>query len=313
MKRVWLVICLIACSFSLYAQSPTSDSQLPTSFFTPSPTLNKQRLHLVTYSAIGLYPATMSWFYTQWYSDYSQTNFHLFNDEAEWQQMDKCGHIMSAYSIGKPLFRIFQWTGMNDTKSVLYGAGIAYLYQSTIEMFDGFSSEWGFSLSDVGANTLGSAILISQQLLWNQQRIVLKESFHQTKYSAYRPNVLGKDLAENILKDYNGQTYWASVNVFSFLQNKESKFPKWLSVAVGYGAEGMVGARTNPSEVDGKVVPSFQQYRQYYLGLDFELSRLETKSKFLNGFFKVINIVRLPAPAVEFNQDRGTKFYWLYF
>ena len=92
-----------------------------------------------------------------------------------------------------------------------------------------------------------------------------------------------------------------------------NSFPKWLSLAIGYGTEGMIGARTNAILVDGEVIPQFPRYRQYYLGLDFDLARIETKSKLLNGLFKVINIVRLPAPAIEFNQGRETKFYWLYF
>jgi hypothetical protein len=292
-------------------QLSTQNDSLP--FFTPSPSLNKPRLHLVTYSAIGLYPLTMSWFYSEWYKNYDQTSFHLFNDQAEWLQMDKCGHVFSSYAIGKPLFRIFQWTGLDNTKSVLYGAGLAYIYQTTIEVFDGISSEWGFSLSDVAANTFGSGILISQQLIWNEQRISLKESFHQTKYSAYRPNMLGENLAENILKDYNGQTYWASINLRSFMSKTGNKFPKWLSLAIGYGAEGMIGARTNNILVNGEVVPLFPRYRQYYIGLDFDLSRIDTRSKLLNCVFKLINIVRLPAPAVEFNNRKGTKFYWLYF
>jgi hypothetical protein len=321
MKRRLLIILLFLFCFRTQA-SPT-DFQLSIynlqfskdslSFFAPSPAPNKQRQQLVTYSAIGLYPVTMSWFCNQWYSEYAHSTFHLFNDGAEWQQMDKAGHIFSAYSIGKPLMKIFQWTGMNNTKSVLYGAGIAYFYQTTIEVFDGFSSEWGFSMSDVTANTLGSGILISQQLLWNEQRITLKESFHQTKYSEYRPGMLGENLLENIVKDYNGQTYWASINLYSFINRSQSKFPKWLSLAVGYGAEGMVGARLNPTDVDATAVPSFPRYRQYYLGIDFDLSRIETKSKFVNGFFKLINILHLPAPSVEFNNGQGTKFYWLYF
>jgi hypothetical protein len=323
MKRKLLFITIFLFYSTINCKASSPHFQLSTvnfqfnkdtlSFFTPSPILNKQRLHLVTYSAIGLYPLTMSWFYSQWYKDYDQTSFHLFNDANEWQQVDKVGHVFSAYAIGKPLMRIFQWTGMNNTKSVLYGAGIAYFYQTTIEVFDGFSTEWGFSMRDVAANTIGSGILISQQLLWKEQRITLKESFHQTKYSDYRPKMLGGNLMENIIKDYNGQTYWASLNVHAFLNNPQSKFPKWLSLAVGYGAEGMVGARTNPEAVDGKIVPPFRRYRQYYVGIDLDVARLETKSKFLNGFFKLINIVRLPAPAVEYNNNGGTKFYWLYF
>jgi hypothetical protein len=60
-----------------------------------------------------------------------------------------------------------------------------------------------------------------------------KFSFHTTQYQ-YRPNVLGSSLAEQMLKDYNGQTYWLSVNLHSFY--KGSKIPKWLNLAIGYGA-----------------------------------------------------------------------------
>jgi hypothetical protein len=48
-------------------------------------------------------------------------------------------------------------------------------------------------------------------------------------------NVLGSSLAEQMLKDYNGQTYWLSVNLHSFYKN-----PKWLNLAIGYGANGML-------------------------------------------------------------------------
>jgi VanZ family protein len=311
-KQIIFSFFIFHFSFVTASDFQVSSSPDTLSFFQPATSVNKQRIHLVTYSAIGLYPVTMSWFYTQWYRDYPQSSFHFFDDSKEWLQVDKAGHLFSSYSIGKPLMKIFEWTGLEKNKSVVYGAGIAYFYQTTIEVFDGLSSEWGFSVSDVASNTLGSAILISQQLLWEEQRITLKESFHQTKYSQYRQNLLGKNLVENILKDYNGQTYWACINPKSFM-NKSSRFPKWLSIAVGYGAEGMTGAFSNPELFNGEVSPVFKRYRQYYLGIDFDLSRIETKSKLLNGIFKVINIVRLPAPALEFNNGAKTKFYWLYF
>ncbi len=41
--------------------------------------------------------------YSAWYSNYPQTNFHFFNDNNEWKQVDKVGHAYSAYieSYGK--------------------------------------------------------------------------------------------------------------------------------------------------------------------------------------------------------------------
>jgi len=281
-------------------------------FFESSPVLNQKRIHLIEYSAAGLYPASMYWLYTQWYQGYPRSSFHFFNDGGEWLQMDKAGHMLDAYTVGKAGLRALQWAGVERKKAIWYGAGIGYLFQTTIEVFDGFSSQWGFSIPDITANTIGTAALISQQLAWDEQRFQFKYSFHQTKYSAYRPNELGSNLPENILKDYNGLTYWLSINPRSFMKG-DSGFPRWLSVAFGYGAEGMIGGYSNPVSVDGKAVPVFQRYRQYYLSIDFDLSRIQTRSKFLSGVFKVINFIHLPAPAIEFNNGRKTKFYALYF
>ncbi|CAN5570271.1 DUF2279 domain-containing protein [soil metagenome] len=280
--------------------------------FDVSPVPNRARLHLINYTIAAVYPASMLWLYTQWYSGYPQSAFHFFNDNGEWQQMDKFAHMWDAYSVSKPIMKLFYWSGMSEKKSALYGTGIAYLFQTTVEVFDGFSSEWGFSPGDVIANTLGAGTILSQQLLWDEQRITLKYSFHQTKYAKYRPGVLGSNVLEGILKDYNGLTCWMSINPYSFMK-KDSKFPKWLSLGLGYGAEGMTGGYSNPSSVDGQPIPAFERYRQYYFAIDFDLARIETRSKFLGGLFKLVNIIHLPAPAIEINEGRAAKFHALYF
>jgi len=80
-------------------------------------------------------------------------------------------------------------------------------------------------------------------LLWNEQRISLKYNFHQTKYAKQNPDLLGNDLLESILKDYNGQTYWLNFNLHSFF--KDSNIPKWLDLSVGYGGEAMLNGVQN--------------------------------------------------------------------
>jgi len=298
--------------FFLCSGLQSKAQQDSTGFFDRSPVLNHQRINLIKYSVAGLYPVSMYWLYTQWYQNYPRSSFHFFNDAGEWLQMDKAGHMLDSYTVGKVGFRAMQWAGMENNKAIWYGAGIGYAFQTTLEVFDGFSSEWGFSVSDIAANTVGTAILISQQLAWNEQRFGLKYSFHQSDYSHYRPNELGKNLPENILKDYNGLTYWLTINPYSWMR-PESKFPRWISVAIGYGAEGMIGGESNPDVVDGNPVPHFDRYRQYYVSLDFDLERIPTQSKFLSRVFKLINFIHLPAPAIEFNNGHKTKFYGLFF
>ena len=94
---------------------------------------------------------------------------------------------------------------------------------------------------------------------------------------------------------------------------KSSKFPKWLNLAVGYGAEGMTGAVFNPPYVDGNGWQiNFERYRQFYLSFDVDLTRIKTKSKLLNTVFYSIGFLKIPAPSLEFNKN-GVKGSWLGF
>src|SRR5690349_20178397 len=47
------------------------------------------------------YAGGMAILYQQWYKDYPQSSFHLFNDGDEWLQMDKAGHAGSAYYLAR--------------------------------------------------------------------------------------------------------------------------------------------------------------------------------------------------------------------
>ena len=119
-------------------------------------------------------------------------------------------------------------------------------------------------------------------------------------------------MPENVLKDYNGQTYWLSVNLASFM-NKETRFPKWLNVALGYGAEGMTGGESNPPSFDEKGNPIyFDRYRQFYLSIDVDLTRIKTKSKFLKTVCNAIGFIKIPAPSIELNK-KGLSGNWLGF
>jgi hypothetical protein len=159
---------------------------------------------------------------------------------------------------------------------------------------------------DILANASRTGLLIGQELLWNEQRISLKYSFHQTKFAKIRPNTLGDTFIQQALKDYNGQTYWLSANIWSFA--KESNFPKWLNVAFGYGAEGMLYGDSNPNN-------QFSQdpYRQFYLSLDVDLTKIKTTSKFLKTVFSAINFIKISAPTLEYNSKGNFKFHFLYF
>jgi uncharacterized protein YfiM (DUF2279 family) len=278
-------------------------------FLKPSDTLHKSRLKTLVISEASLGTAALVGLNQVWYADYPKSNFHFINDNAEWLQMDKAGHVFSAYHLGSFGANAMKWTGANQQSQLLYGATLGLAFLTTVEVFDGYSANWGASLGDVAANVSGTALYVSQELLWKEQRIVPKFSFHTTPYAVARPEVLGSSLQEQILKDYNGQTYWLSFNVYSFVP--KSKVPKWLNVAVGYGAEGMITG--NDAFVNTIFLPESQRYRQFYLSLDLDLTKIETKSHFLKTILTICNTIKIPAPTFEIKGSGGTKWHLVYF
>ncbi len=249
-----------------------------------------------------------------WYKDYPRSSFHLFNDNPEWLQMDKAGHCMTSYYLGIVGKESLEWAGVNEKKARIWGGGVGFLFLTGIEVLDGFSTEWGFSIGDEVANLLGTGLYIGQEALWKEQRIKLKFSFSQTAYADFRPDLLGENTSQQILKDYNGQTYWASANISSFIRKKDSNFPQFINIAFGYGANGLLGGRSNPIEFQNQVAHlGFDRTRQYYVALDFDLTRINTNSRFLKTFLKAFGFIKIPAPTLELNEGGNAKFYWLYF
>ncbi|MFC6999960.1 DUF2279 domain-containing protein [Rufibacter roseus] len=242
-----------------------------------------------------------------WYKDSPRSSFHWFNDAHEWKQLDKAGHAWGSFHLSRLGVDVLRAAGVSEKKAVWYGGAVGFAMLTPIEYFDGRSPTYGASLSDIAANATGSLLVIGQQLAWQELRIVPKYSFHRTRYAAFRPNLLGNGLAEEMLKDYNGHTYWLSVDVAKFLP-ASSSYPKWLNVAPGYGAEEMVY-----NDPDSNRAAGFHAYRQYYLSVDLNWKAIPTQSKFLKSTFYVLSIFKFPAPALEYNRRQGWKAHALYF
>ena len=100
-----------------------------------------------------------------------------------------------------------------------------------------------------------------------------------------------------------------SANIYSF--TKLSKIPKWLNLAIGYGAEGMI---TGKHEfVNTIFLPEHERYRQFYLSLDVDLTKIETKSHFVKTILTIFNTLKIPAPAFEIKGNGGSKLHLIYF
>lgn len=301
---------LVSSNKKQYSQTDTVPVQaviLPRPrFFQQSWYYNKKRAALVIGSESALATGSLIALSQAWYKDYPRESFHTFNDNGEWLQMDKAGHVVTAYTVGGYGMNLLKWAGVKRKKAILFGGLTGFAYQGVIEIFDGYSSGWGFSTGDFAANTIGAGLLIGQEFLWQEQRIVPKYSFSKTGYAQYRPSLLGANFTEQLLKDYNGQTYWLSANIASFIPG-ENKFPKWLNIAFGYGANGMTGGHANPPYYNSSgTLITFERYRQFYIAPDIDLTKIPVRSHFLKALFGTFGFVKFPLPGIEISRSKIT-------
>lgn len=276
------------------------------------PPYNKRVFWTVAGVQVAGYSAALVGLNHAWYKDHPRTSLHFHNDMGDWKQMDKLGHMTTTYHLSRMGAESFRLSGMGRNRSAWLGSATGLGFMTVIEVLDGLSEEWGFSAADQVANMLGSAFFVGQEYLWQEQRLTWKFTFRKTELSGYRPEVLGSNLAENLIKDYNGMSFWASVNPSSFDPGWDW-LPPWLNIAVGYGAYGMLGGSYNPAEHEGVPLPHYERYRRWLLSPDVDFTRIPTQHAFLKVLFKALNFIKLPAPALEFNNQQGLRFHLIHF
>jgi len=259
--------------------------------------VDKKKRNILLISEATVYTVALVGLNQLWYADYPKSSFHFINDNEEWLQMDKLGHMTTSYYSGVAGIKAYEWAGFSRKKAIWYGGLTGTFFLSIIEVLDGKSKEWGASSGDLIANTAGSFLAIGQALKWSEQRIQLKFSYSPTKWAAKNPEQLGGNHLQRILKDYNGQTYWLSFNMKSLLNIQSVDFPDCLNLSLGYGACFM--KQPYPKE-EGPV----WRKRQYLLSFDIDLTRIKTKSKTLNTILHSFGFLKFPMPTLELRNGR---------
>jgi Predicted periplasmic lipoprotein (DUF2279) len=245
-----------------------------------------------------------------WYKDKERVPFHFYNDNSGYLQVDKFGHMFGGYVYSYNGYFGLLKLGVTRKEALCFGSTLGFILQFPIEIMDGLHKGYGFSWGDIAANTMGSALVFGQELLFKEQVVRYKFSYWESRYAKRANGYLGTTTLNRILKDYNGHTYWLSmpINKIAFKQS----LPPWLNIAVGYGANGMYGEFENITSYKGVPIPSTVRYRQYLLSLDIDLTKIKTNSKALRAVFQGLSFIKIPLPTLEFNSTGGIKGYWFY-
>ncbi|MFQ5448289.1 MAG: DUF2279 domain-containing protein [Saprospiraceae bacterium] len=334
----WYAV-FIACTFStlVLGQQPATtvdwheEAQLPPLFSLASaPTFHKQRFWVSAGAGITVYGGVSAGLWKAWYKNFPRTRFHTFNDWNEWMGVDKAGHLFSAYMASNYSFQGANWTGMPRRRAMWTAIGIGMGIQTTIEVMDGFSEKWGFSWGDMAFNALGAGVFATQELLWQEQRIVFKSSGQRPAYSSepvFSDNgertttlkdravqLYGTSPFEAFIKDYNALTTWGSVNISSFIKKRNSRFPRWLNLAVGYGAGNIYGGEDNTWTTEDGIIftldeMAYPRYRRFYLSPDIDWTRIPSRHRWVKFTLGLLNWVKIPAPVLELNTLGNVHFH----
>ena len=286
------ILILSAVPFTNYANSIDS--------------LKKKKLiinsSLITSSAISY-----TGLYQLWYKEYPSTSFHFFNDLEEWNYMDKIGHVCTAYHLNKFMFNLLESNQIQ--KPLLKSSIYSFAYMIGIESFDGFSKKWGFSNYDLLANGIGTFIFAFQEKKFKQQFVKIKFSSHLSSIAHCRPSLLGANNFERIIKDYNGQSYWATLNLNKIF--KEKKVFKYVDLAIGYTIDGFIGARNNQTiECSCNDCNNLKRTSSMLLSIDINLEEIKGKNKLLDILIKPFSILKVPAPTFLINKEPSFKFFY---
>jgi uncharacterized protein YfiM (DUF2279 family) len=302
-KRTWFFLFLFSFSLNSYSQLDGTAADFCAT--KPIQGIDKKKLRGLIIGESITYATMMTGAYFLWYKNSLSGEFNFFDDSKEWLLMDKFGHFSSGYVVASASAKAYEWTGIPKWKSDRIGTLQSILFLTSLEVFDGFSSGYGFSWADMGFNILGAGTYFINQRFGEKIHIQPKFSFGRSEMANYRPSLLGENGVQQIVKDYNGQTYWFSFRLKKLELNIKENLFSPFNISFGYGAQGMTGGHENVSiNEQGLAVPDFQRFRQYYLSFDIDLRQIPCKNRVLKKVLSTLNVLKFPFPALELSRGK---------
>jgi len=280
-KRLFFLSFLVLLTYSINAKPDSTK-------------IKKGRVLLVGSSLAAVLGGSYLYVKNSWWSD-KQIPFH-FDDGSDLTyalNVDKVGHFMGGLEAADFFSSSIQWAGMNERKSIWYGAAFGTGLQLAIEMKDAYAPYWGFSKWDLALGSAGSFWPVAQYYNTNLKAINFKFSYYK------RSNIywdLDKQRGKETNKyawqdDYPNQTYWVTLDINHFIET--CCWPDWLNVAVGFGIDDTQYLNESNSKTGGN--------NEWYIALDYDVPKMLKKWNSPTGK-KVkhwLNYFHFPAPTIR--------------
>jgi hypothetical protein len=204
--------------------------------------------------------------------------------------IDKIGHFYTSYMYFHVVDNLLSLGTFSDRTRLAISTSLPVIYALSIELGDGWST-YAFSGYDLGFNLAGIGVGFLQTRYPALQAVKVKWSFYPSQNNFWT----GHDHFSPT-NDYDGQIYWLSFNVNKLLPRNAKKYwPKYLNLATGYGVEGISN------------VTNTTAYRQYFFGIDYNLSAIPAKRKISRALINTLDLFKYPAPGFSNDKD-GFRF-----
>jgi hypothetical protein len=292
MKK-WIFILLTL--LQLGRSQPVEHSQHDSLF------LGIERKTLLNYSLVAY---SLSSFYVeyQWWWKGNYRKFQYGNDGFANNYslgVDKAGHFYTSYFYFNALYECMEWGGFDEQTKLLTSIAIPAFYALSIEINDGFTM-FSFSGYDLTANMAG----IGYGVLQRQFPILQNFKFKWSYYPSGTVTVTAKGKFP-IASDYDGHIYWLSVDVHGLLPSHlKNYWPKFLNLAVGYGAKNVSHQNTWLGEINSSGPPA----RKFAVSLDYNLVSFNIEDDLLYTVRNIVDYFRFPAPGVRLIGDQKADF-----
>jgi hypothetical protein len=274
-----------------------------------------KRLALVGGSALTLRYLGYKYFEATWYDGPKTDSIRWGYDWAgeTYLHLDKGGHLMGGVVMAEAMKEAMMWCGFTPRPAALLGSLISWAALFEIEMNDAYHADWGFSVPDFIANTIGASVPLFHTFFPRTQAMRFKFSYYpsalyldrQERRQAARPHV------NHLIDDYEGMTFWMTLALNDLLPARPAEvWPDFLGLAIGYGATGLHGSNVK-SIGPNKYYKDLPGARpEIFLSLDYDTRYLPGEGQVWSYIKEKLNWIHFPAPTVRVYPS--WRFYLLY-
>lgn len=299
-------------NFNNYPYDSTQASTHKLKLFEDAKTLNKTRIVTVSGSTLVALAGSYWYLNNAWWSG-EKTRFKfdggykvldmfsLGKDAIYAINLDKFGHFYGGHIGGEFFYQMSKWAGKSEKSALVWGGVLGSSVALFIEVKDGFSPTWGFSLHDFAAGSLGSFYPYFQSKSRLLNAIDLKYSYYRR--NDYYFNAI--NYTGDFQDDYSNVTLWYTFNPKRY--SPKSKWPKWLGISVGVGID---DTWNNYNLGRGNVVQGVGAY-EFFLAPDIDFRGLLPNKPIWQKVARVLNFIKFPAPTLRFG--RTTQILPFYF